>query len=151
MKKPISYLLDLFLLITTKKKNHFFLQKVEQQKNTFFYRNLRFLFKSTKNLFLPITIKEKTIFFCRNLRFLFKSTKINNFFTVLPRIEKRDPGVRLRKQKEGKAEEEEGDLGEEGEVEEEEGEPEVGARGQGLFGFVVAGRGSRGGPGEGVG
>ena len=40
--------------------------------------------------------------------------------------------MRLRKQKEGKADEE-------------EGEPE------GLFGFVVEGRGSIGGPGEGVG
>ena len=59
--------------------------------------------------------------------------------------------MRLRKQKEGKAEEEEGEPGEEGEAEEEEGEPKVGARGQGLFGFVVEGRGSRGGPGEGVG
>ena len=43
---------------------------------------------------------------------------MNNFFTVLPRIEKGDPGVRLRKHKEGKAEEEEGDPGEEGEAEE---------------------------------
>ena len=45
--------------------------------------------------------------------------------------------MRLRKQNEGKAEEEEG------EAEEEEGELEVGGRGQGLFGFVVEGRGSR--------
>ena len=48
-------------------------------------------------------------------------------------------------QKEGEVEEEEGNPREEGEAEEEEGDPGVGARGQGLFGFVVEGRGNRGG------